>query len=87
MRDLKDAMQIVSTGLGAPALVNRMELVAMSDSVPLDKGPSEAYFPSDHNPTVKSLKRSGTGFLGKLGFKEEPAGKIRVFAMVDAWTQ
>jgi len=28
-----------------------------------------------------------TVFLGKLGFKPEPAGKIRVFAMVDAWTQ
>jgi len=26
-------------------------------------------------------------FLGKLGTKEEAAGKIRVFAMVDAWTQ
>jgi hypothetical protein len=25
--------------------------------------------------------------LGKLGFKLEPAGKVRVFAMVDAWTQ
>jgi len=27
------------------------------------------------------------GFLGKLGLKFEAAGKIRVFAMVDAWTQ
>lgn len=26
-------------------------------------------------------------FLAKLGFKEEAAGKVRVFAMVDAWTQ
>jgi hypothetical protein len=25
--------------------------------------------------------------LGKLGFKSEPAGKVRVFAMVDPWTQ
>jgi len=25
--------------------------------------------------------------LGKLGLKEEPAGKVRVFAMVDPWTQ
>jgi len=30
---------------------------------------------------------SGEAFLGKLGFKSEPAGKVRVFAMVDAWTQ
>lgn len=27
------------------------------------------------------------GPLGKLGLKHEPAGKIRVFAMVDCWTQ
>jgi hypothetical protein len=26
----------------------------------------------------------GEAFLGKLGFKAEPAGKVRVFAMVDA---
>jgi hypothetical protein len=25
--------------------------------------------------------------LGKLGLKEEAAGKVRVFAMVDCWTQ
>lgn len=25
--------------------------------------------------------------LGRLGVKEEPAGKVRVFAMVEAWTQ
>lgn len=25
--------------------------------------------------------------LGKLGLKDEPAGKVRVFAMVDSWTQ
>lgn len=29
----------------------------------------------------------GEAFLGKLGFKIEPAGKVRVFAMVDPWTQ
>jgi len=29
----------------------------------------------------------GQAFLGKLAIKLEPAGKIRVFAMVDAWTQ
>lgn len=25
--------------------------------------------------------------LGKLGAKDEPAGKVRIFAMVDCWTQ
>lgn len=33
-------------------------------------------------PVVRPLS-----YLGKLGTKEEAAGKIRVFAMVDAWTQ
>lgn len=28
-----------------------------------------------------------TNWLGKIGFKPEPAGKIRVFAIVDPWTQ
>jgi len=36
-----------------------------------------------------SFRPQGTPaeMLGKLGFKEEAAGKIRVFAMVDWWTQ
>jgi len=29
----------------------------------------------------------GSGFTGKLGLKQEAAGKMRVFAMVDPWTQ
>jgi len=35
-------------------------------------------FDSDIRPIIS---------LGKLGMKDEPAGKIRVFAMVDPWTQ
>jgi len=36
----------------------------------------------------KGLMLTGqTGALGKLHAKEEPAGKVRIFAMVDAWTQ
>lgn len=31
--------------------------------------------------------RSYTSYIGKLGFKSEPAGKVRVFAMVECWTQ
>lgn len=37
------------------------------------------------DPCVKSSSRSG--FLGQLSFKEEAAGKLRVFAIVDSWTQ
>jgi len=35
---------------------------------------------------AKNLSKA-TGKIGKLGLKYEAAGKIRVFAMVDAWTQ
>jgi hypothetical protein len=50
------------------------ELWVGEDSVPLSpKGPSSPF--------------RATGWLGKLGFKSEPAGKVRVFAMVDPWTQ
>lgn len=31
--------------------------------------------------------KNGSTALGRLGFKVEPAGKLRVFAMVDPWTQ
>lgn len=50
------------------------ELWVWEDSLPLSsKGPSCPF--------------EATNWLGKLGFKPEPAGKIRVFAMVDPWTQ
>jgi len=55
-------------------------------------------FTGPNVPIPKSIDLSGTGLtdehssghyppLGKLGLKVEAAGKIRVFAMVDAWTQ
>jgi len=34
-----------------------------------------------------NLDAKGSLYLGKLGFKEEAAGKLRVFAMVDPYTQ
>jgi hypothetical protein len=34
-------------------------------------------------PYVQKKFVRGTPEIGKLGFKHEPAGKIRVFAMVD----
>lgn len=36
---------------------------------------------------VKELPRVGRYALGALGFKEEAAGKVRVFALVDCFTQ
>lgn len=38
-------------------------------------------------PDAPSCPFKATNSLGKLGFKPEPAGKVRVFAMVDPWTQ
>jgi hypothetical protein len=35
----------------------------------------------------KFKRRISQETLGKLGTKIEPAGKIRVYAMVDPWTQ
>jgi hypothetical protein len=50
------------------------ELWVWEDSLPLSpKGPPCPF--------------EATSWLGKLGFKPEPAGKVRVFAMVDPWTQ
>jgi hypothetical protein len=37
--------------------------------------------------TTLQVPPNSTNVLGRLGFKEEPAGKIRVFAMVDPLTQ
>lgn len=34
-----------------------------------------------------SLLYKSSKYTGKLGFKQEAAGKVRVFAMVDPWTQ
>lgn len=41
------------------------------------------------NLLMERMAEEGTPFpyLGRLGLKKEPAGKIRVFAMVDCWTQ
>jgi len=36
---------------------------------------------------VPCSKGSWSGFLGQLSFKEEAAGKLRIFAIVDSWTQ
>lgn len=36
---------------------------------------------------LETIKGRGTELLGKLSIKEEPAGKRRVFAIVDIWSQ
>lgn len=74
---LGTALKTVSTNMGYPGFFNRLELAAMSDNKLVDI----------MNPDYWRLFPSGKAFLGKLGFKIEPAGKVRVFAMVDPWTQ
>lgn len=59
-----------------------MRLIASADHEILDSPQMRPYwFPAwiRDNLSFKPL-----GYLGKLGFKIEPAGKVRVFAMVDA---
>lgn len=97
------AYESISVGLGFPALVARIKIAAMADHKKLDYllpmtlgGDPQPKQPSalDWRPWGIFLKDpftdkfiNGDYFLGKLGFKVEPAGKVRVFAMVDAWTQ
>nr|WPH57536.1 putative RNA-dependent RNA polymerase [Rhizoctonia solani mitovirus 126] len=47
---------------------------------------SENFNPATSNLSKDELE-STKGIIGKLSIKEEPAGKRRVFAMVDSWTQ
>jgi hypothetical protein len=35
----------------------------------------------------RALFRDFPHSIGRLGLKQEAAGKVRVFAMVDCWTQ
>lgn len=63
--------------LGIKSFTNRLKTISMVVHEGLDNAPG-AY---------SKMYPLGDAFLGKLGFKIEPAGKIRVFAMVDAWTQ
>jgi hypothetical protein len=58
--------------------ISRMESMAMATHPTHD---------SSTNPNFNSKEWVESQYLGRLGFKTEPAGKIRVFAMVDAWTQ
>lgn len=70
--------------MGIPAFLSRLRLVAMAERKEDFQvfGKSSPFLKVGIDPYPK-----GPTFLGKLGFKVEPAGKVRVFAMVDAWTQ
>lgn len=62
---------------------NSCQLAAMLKTVPyraINQGKTKF-------PNHRCFTDSGMGFLGRLSFKKEAAGKLRVFAMVDIWTQ
>lgn len=99
--DLKYSLKVFSSQIGIPSLFNRVELVAMADETKSkiykkfkDKViqslalVQKRMYPIHPLLTSSALHLSkGIVMLGKLGFKIEAAGKVRVFAMVDAWTQ
>lgn len=52
------------------------------------RGLAEVYFPKlDSFLELMPIGLKRDGVVGKLSLKEEAAGKIRVFAMVDPFTQ
>lgn len=48
---------------------------------------AERFSPTEVWDSCNGVMPIQSWYLGKLGYKVEPAGKIRVFAMVDAFTQ
>jgi hypothetical protein len=70
---LQSSLKLIASMLPrSSSFMGRLQSIAMACHKELD-----LFLP----PEIRSLP------LGKLGLKPEPAGKIRVFAMVDAWTQ
>lgn len=79
------SLKVYTGEMGIPAFISRLQLVAMAKregDLKDFEGKDVSQFPQNDSPYPK-----GERFLGKLGFKIEAAGKVRVFAMVDAWTQ
>jgi len=52
----------------------------------LEIGKDNIYNTVSHH-IIKGTNDCSPGIIGQLSFKEEPAGKLRVFAMVDVMTQ
>jgi hypothetical protein len=84
MKHLWKSLEIVSSALGAPAIPNRIRVVSMVTHPILDRDEFWKLFLPHRSNDPMYAGKPGEGYLGKLGFKIEPAGKIRVFAMVDA---
>lgn len=81
---LTDVSLLVKTGLNEPleSLLSSFSQYDLLLRFIMIKDAISKGFPF-HNPAVKT----GYENLGQLAIKEEAAGKLRVFALVDVWTQ
>lgn len=75
------------TWTGNQWMLNRMESWSKAFIVAGHRVISDSVATDTVNGAVDPKINLHSLSLGKLGLKEEPAGKVRVFAMVDAWTQ
>lgn len=69
--------------------LRRIESKGVNSGAPLkDMGDTQYYLGQWEGCTVDLMREEvPKGRIGQLSFKEEAAGKVRVFAMVDIWTQ
>lgn len=82
--------QIITDGIawyvsGSHSLVTWLSFIDSSYLGRFTRLMENCQFLDDHG--ALSPKARNSSALGKLSFKEEAAGKLRVFAMVDCWTQ
>ena len=83
---LAQAFIDIANNMGLPDIWQRLRMTSLAHSDILD-GPINEYGDGElvyENLPFFTPYPKGQGFLGRLGIKPEPAGKIRVFAMVDA---
>jgi len=62
--------------------------LTVHSGAPLKEAAIHSMAPTEHWDSLRLFDGSvPSGRIGQLSFKEEAAGKVRVFAMVDIWTQ
>lgn len=81
-----ESLKIISQYFNTPAFAEIERLFALKDiNLPVMRETGiDMRVPASHHLWPEDLSKS---FLGKLGLKQEAAGKMRVFAMVDPFTQ
>lgn len=81
---LSDPFALARAGLGKPFLDY---MYGMGYSKLLDYWVRIFRYPLIDDYISDKIKKEGPDRIGQLSLKEEAAGKIRVFALVDVWTQ